>query len=223
MSNNSGTVTPSVAPISGQLLGDLRVCRISVSSGATVTTPAGWTLVPGSPFTIASTRNLYVFQRIGIAFASEPTSNFVPSAGVPYGLVSFNLRTVRSDGLYADGAQGPTVSSNATGSTTLVAPSITPLWVPALNVISYHLLVVNSGVTFTTPSGMTAVTNVSGTGTTGHAVGLFSEVSQGGASGTRTSTTNQSGPVGACSGAFAPVIMPGLTLPPARRIRASCY
>jgi hypothetical protein len=187
-----------VAPLTGQLAGDYRELRISIS-GATITTPSGWSVVSNT--LLASTRRIYVFQRVGLAFASEPSTTFSFSGTVFYGAIAFNLRdTNPPDPLDVD----PVAQGNSTSQTALVAPDVTPS-VTGLGVYSFHQFNQASAPSFTPPGSFTLVASSLVASSTGHAVALYSEVLPAGAAGTRTVTSSQSAAWGACVETYQPV------------------
>lgn len=201
-SNSAGSV--AVANNSAMVERDLRLCWISVSN-TTVSTPGtGWDLLLS--YTLASSRNGYIYRRTHAGAGESASDTFTFGAANNFSMVQAGVRGAGLGSLDFT----PTSNSAATG-TSLTATGATVLRPDSLLLVSYHHLVNTAGLTYSTPTGMSPVVTQAGTGTVGHFVGLFSETRAAGATGTRvTSSSGASNAWGATLLAVpAAVVLPG--------------
>lgn len=187
-SNNAGSV--AVTDNAAMQLNDLRVVFISVSN-TTCSTPSGWTQL--MTYTLATTRNGYVFSKAHQGGSEAATHTFTFGAANNFSMAQIGVRNADLGALDFT----PTGNSAASG-TTLTATGGTTTRAPGLILACYHVLLNSSSLTLTVPSGMTQEVFQAGTGTAGHAIGLYSQAqSSAGSTGSPTSTSSATGAWGA--------------------------
>ena len=184
----SGVLSLSVNKPAGTLLGDVMVASIAVRpETATITAPAGWTLVRRMDNTSSTANSLAVYFKV--AGASEPASftwTFSDSAGSVGGIQSFSGIDTANP-LDVEAGQ----NTGSPGSADLEAPAVTTQF-PYDMLVTSHAL--SSSATLAPPSGMTEAFDVASAvspSDDGESIaGNYQLQAAAGATGTRTTTAS---------------------------------
>jgi hypothetical protein len=188
----SGTLILAISKPVGTVEGDVMIASIAVRPDtATITAPAGWTLVRRIDNANANANSLAVYYRVAVA--SEPANyswTFSTSTGSAGGIQTFPGVDTTNPIDVENGQSTPSSLSHAT-------PSVTTTVANAMVVTSHAF---SSSVTWTPPAGMTeafemaseAVPNAAGISIEGnHAIQTAA-----GATGTKTATASNDADVG---------------------------
>ena len=188
----SGTLSLSVSVPAGTTASDVMVASIGVRPNtATITAPAGWTLVRRIDNASATASSLAVYYRV--ATASEPASyawTFSASTGSAGGIQTFsNVDTAAPINIDAGQNTGNALNH--------AAPSVTTTVANAMLVTSYDFA---SSATWTPPAGMTEAFDVASL-TVPNAAGIAIEGNYvlqpaAGATGVKTATASGNTDVG---------------------------
>lgn len=170
--------------------GDTRLAWISVSNSTVTSSPSGWDLLRS--YTLASTRTAYLFRKIHAGGSEPSTATWTFGGEDNHSLIQAGVRGADPGDLDFT----PTSATSSTGTPT--AASGTTVRADQLVLVVFHIMVLSSSTTFTTPSGMDEELVTRGDGSNGHSAALFSQTFTGpGAIGSKASTSSPSGAWGA--------------------------
>lgn len=192
---------------------DTRLVWISVSN-TTITSPAaGWEQL--ASYTIASTRNGYVYRKIHEGAAESASHTFSFGAANNHSMIQAGVRGAWT------GPLDFTPTTNTNTGTALTATGATAARPDQLVLVVFHLIT-NSATASFTGTTATSVLEIDGNGTSGHAVGLFQTTQASpGAITDVTSTGSPSAPWGATLLALPPAVIQPDPQPYTARRRAA--
>lgn len=144
--------------------GDTRLAWISVSNTTVTGAPSGWSLLVS--YAIASTRNGYLYRKTHAGGSEPATSTFTFGSANNHALIQAGIRTADT------GALDFTPTTNTNTGTALTATGGTTVRDDQLVLVVFHLIT-NSATASFTGTTATSVLEIDGTGTAGHAAGLF--------------------------------------------------
>lgn len=178
----------SASPVDG----DIRLVILQVGSSVTVTVPSGWTTILNDT-TYASTRVVSFYRKYVAATDSATVS-------CTYNTSSNQVVTFINLGNQVDTAGTFVwVNNGGTSGTSFASPSLTPSTANGMLITTFHEAVTGgaSGVTLSTPAGMSSMGQKIPTGTqTRTALSTYLNLTSAAATSTYTSTSNTTGTTG---------------------------
>ncbi|MER8030725.1 hypothetical protein ABTZ78_17400 [Streptomyces bauhiniae] len=193
---------------SGTAAGDVMVAVISrATTGSTVSTPSGWTIVPSFPVTNSNGTTLLAFYRV--ASASEPASYTFTGSAQKWCIAICTYRGVDNTSPINASAAAADTTNRAAHTSPSVTTTAANCWVLA----AYCDRGTSTASTWSTPSGLTSRSgNVVTTGTSDNSLATF-DTNAGQAAGSYSyASTASASQSNAAMGTIA--LAPAVILPP---------